>query len=74
MMNGIVFSEYVALSSVSSEWRIAGAGNFNGNGSSDLAWENTTTGARALWLMNGTVFEAAVPLPTVSSSWEIANR
>jgi len=34
------------------------AGDFDGNGRSDLIWRNETTGQTAIWLMNGTAFSA----------------
>ena len=34
------------------EWKIAGAGDFNGDGKPDLLWRNATTGSLAVWLMN----------------------
>lgn len=34
------------------------AGDFDGNGRSDLIWRNETTGQTAIWLMNGTTFSS----------------
>lgn len=34
-------------------WSVLGAGDFNGNGLSDLLWRNTATGEVAVWFMNG---------------------
>ncbi len=38
----------------------ARAGDFDGNGRSDLIWRNETTGQTAIWLMNGTTFSSGV--------------
>ena len=34
-------------------WTIAGTGDFNGDGMSDVVWENIVTRRFAIWLMNG---------------------
>jgi hypothetical protein len=48
------------------------AADFNGDGNSDLVWQNTATGERYIWLMSGTAFSSAVNLGTVSTDWTIA--
>jgi len=35
------------------EWRVAGVGDLNGDGTDDLVWRNTATGDVAVWLGNG---------------------
>ena len=52
--------------------RIVGAGDFNGDGQTDLVWENTSTGKRVIWLMNGTTFVSSVSLGVVATDWHIA--
>src|SRR5438552_6963626 len=34
-------------------WTVAGSGDFDGDGHSDILWRNTLTGENAIWLMNG---------------------
>ena len=35
-------------------WRVRGAGDFNGDFQADLIWQNEATGQIAAWLMEGT--------------------
>ncbi|WP_407179667.1 FG-GAP-like repeat-containing protein [Bradyrhizobium sp. STM 3562] len=35
-------------------WKAIGTGDFNGDGYSDILWQNTVTGQAAIWEMNGT--------------------
>ena len=46
--------------------------DFDADGTTDLVWENTSTGDRVFWLMNGTTYASAVAIGTVSTDWRIA--
>jgi len=46
-------------------WKIAGTGDFDGDGQTDLIWRNYATGENASWLMNGTTLRTSVYLPSV---------
>ncbi len=52
-------------------WRMAGTGDFNGDGQTDLLWENTTTGEHEIWLMNGMAIAGCVRLDSRATSWHI---
>jgi hypothetical protein len=55
-------------------WRIAGAGDFNGDGSTDLIFRHSTQGWIAGWLMNGTVMQTAAaltPAQVPDLNWKI---
>ena len=46
-------------------WRIAGAGDFNGDGN-DIVWQDVTAGERSIWCMNGATWAGGyAPLPNV---------
>ena len=45
--------------------------DFNGDGKSDILWQNNSTGQRVIWLMNGTSYLRSAGLPTVAISWNI---
>jgi hypothetical protein len=63
-MNGstITASAFVTLGGAivapDASWKIAGVGDFNADGASDLLWRNSS-GATALWLMNGAAIASA---------------
>ena len=33
-------------------WELAGVGDFNGDGTDDIAWSNTSTGLTGYWQIN----------------------
>src|SRR6266536_1772208 len=45
--------------------------DFNGDGKSDILWQNSVTGERVIWLMNGTSVSSSVSLGVVGTSWNI---
>ena len=57
----------------SQNWRIAGIGDFNGDGKDDLLWRNTVTGENYVFPMVGTqILGGEGYLPSVSNvAWEI---
>ena len=59
---------------VTSNWSIQTTGDFNGDGVTDVAWRDSSTGNIALWLMSrtGSIQQYAYPAEGVSSAWQIA--
>jgi hypothetical protein len=45
--------------------------DFNGDGKSDILWQNNSTGARVIWFMNGTSLISTVNFATLGTSWNI---
>jgi uncharacterized delta-60 repeat protein/M6 family metalloprotease-like protein len=46
--------------------------DFNGDGRSDLIFQDGITGERRIWLMNGTTYGSAISLGSISTDWQVA--
>ena len=53
-MNSNTLTTSGTLGYVSTDWSIAGVGDFDGDGKSDILWRNSTTGQVYLWFISGT--------------------
>ena len=51
-MNGFNIQSNGLVGTPGNDWQIAGTGDFNGDGKSDILWRQIS-GAVAIWLMNG---------------------
>ena len=45
--------------------------DFNGDGQSDILWQNIGSGDQGIWIMNGTVPAAWINLPVIALDWRI---
>jgi hypothetical protein len=74
LMNGttLTSSGNLGTTTITSDWSIAGVGDFNGDGKADIVWQNSTTGQIYIWLMNGTTIAGGGSVAYVSSGWNIA--
>ncbi len=72
LMNGTSYAAGADLGTLPPEWRIAGTGDFNGDGQTDILWENTLTGDRGIWLMNGWTVIGWSELGIMPPEWHIA--
>jgi hypothetical protein len=53
-------------------WKAVGVADFNGDGKSDLLFQNQTTNRIAIWFMNGPVYQGGVLLPiTPPAEWSV---
>jgi hypothetical protein len=52
-MNGSAIVSSTLIANIWMGWTIVGTGDFNGDGMTDILWQDTT-GQRVLWFMNGT--------------------
>jgi uncharacterized repeat protein (TIGR03803 family) len=53
-------------------WAVVGVSDLDGDGKSDLVWQNTSTNEWGYWLMNGTQRKATATFPIVASNGQIA--
>jgi FG-GAP-like repeat len=53
-----------------SDWQIAGTGDFDGSGKSDILWRDTN-GTAAIWLMNCGTVTSSPGFGAPSTSWQI---
>jgi FG-GAP-like repeat len=61
----------VDFGSAPANWKIAGVGDFDGNGSTDILWRDTS-GNVGIWLMNGTSIMSTSVLGNVPTNWNVA--
>src|SRR6266850_3755495 len=74
-MNGLAIkaSERYLRTAADLDWHVAGVGDFDGDGRSDIVWRNAATGENYVYLMNGASIAAEGYLRTVSDlGWNIA--
>jgi hypothetical protein len=80
-MVGFTFQNVLAVSGApnigsNSGWQAKGAGDYNGDGSTDMFWYNQFTGVTGVWLLNGGAYQQAVAtgLPVVPNpqNWDPA--
>ena len=77
MDNGVFQSETVFSQIPDTSWRIAGTGDFNGDGKTDILWRYHGAGAyqgmNVVWFMDGPAFQSESVFSIISdTAWEIA--
>jgi hypothetical protein len=71
-MDGTAEKSSGSPGSLGSEWSIAGVGDYDGNGTADILWRNTGTGAILVWLMAGTTRTASSSPGRLATAWQVA--
>jgi len=75
-MNGSGFfddSGVQTLSTVGSPWVVAGFGDFDGNGTSDVLWRNTSSGENYIYFMDGaTILSEGFIRSVPAGDWSVA--
>jgi hypothetical protein len=73
LMNATAYAGWVELGPVPAGWRIGGTGDFNGDGKTDVLWQNIETGECKIRLMVDTVTGSEVALGVNPPEWLMAN-
>jgi hypothetical protein len=60
------------LGSRPAPWQVAGVGDFNGDGTSDILWRNSSTGQLDEWHMAGGQWAGSTDLGSRGLEWQIA--
>jgi VCBS repeat protein len=68
-MNGTNVINGAILLNPGTAWHLIGTGDFNGDGKSDLLWQNSD-GTPAIWLMNGTTIIGGAALLNPGPAWQ----
>ena len=63
--------EGASLPVVPLDWTLQAIADFDGNGSDDLLWYQSSTGTMWLYQMDGLVVSASKKVATVSTDWRI---
>jgi serralysin len=67
-INGIDINASASLGNPGPSWHVKGTGDFNGDGFSDILWQNSS-GAVAIWEMNGTNVIASASIGNPGPAW-----
>jgi hypothetical protein len=54
LTNSLYLSSGMIVNDAGPEWKLVGAGDFNGDGWSDLLWQDEVAGQKAMWFMQDT--------------------
>jgi hypothetical protein len=70
-MNGAQVTQAAGVGNASPNvWKIVGTGDFNGDGKSDILWQDTS-GNVAMWFMDGAQVIGSAGVGTVPNVWSI---
>jgi hypothetical protein len=69
-MNGAAVSQAGGLGTIPTAFSIVQTGDYNGDGKSDLLWQDTN-GDTSIWFMNGVTVSSGGAVGTISTPWTI---
>ena len=71
LMQGANITATAFLGQFDPNWKIAGIGDFTGNGNNDILWYNAQLGLVGIWTMNGTTPTGSHVLSGGSPDWNV---
>ena len=70
MSNGTV-AAWPSLGTMRPAWSVPGAGDFNGDGTADILWRNSASGATGIDLMSNGTVSGWSSLGTIAPAWSV---
>ncbi len=70
MNDGAIIASVLAPLEVDNSWKPKAAGDFDGDGKSDVFWQNTD-GRTSIWFMNGRSVRNSGSPRAVSAGWQV---
>jgi hypothetical protein len=72
-LNGMTITAGAVLGGSGTVWQLIATGDFNGDGSSDLVLQNSSTGDVAVWILNaaGTAIASGAVLGGSGTAWKV---
>src|ERR1035441_9006475 len=70
-MNGTAIGSSGQLINPGSGWTIQAYADFNGDGDTDILWQNSSSGTYAIWLMNGSTISNSGSPGTPGLNWTV---
>lgn len=72
LMNGVAAPTGAPIGKIGPAWEIQGAGDFDGDGNSDIVFKRDDSFVQAsIWLMNGTTPIASHAMPRLGLAWDL---
>ena len=68
---GTTIAGWIALQTPTAGWVVLGVADFNGDGQTDILFQNTATREMGIWVMNGTTVTGWAALPTPTAGWVV---
>jgi hypothetical protein len=69
-LNGTPVQSTASLGAVPSTWSIVQTGDYDGNGTTDILWEDNG-GNLAIWYMSGSTIASTAGLGNVGTTWQV---
>ncbi|MGL5066047.1 MAG: FG-GAP repeat domain-containing protein, partial [Microcoleus sp.] len=62
---------FVPIVSATTNWQVQGTGDFNGDGTTDIFWRDSSNGSHSMWQMNANT-PTYLPVISATTNWEVA--